>query len=613
MDMAFALLLMIGLGILAYFHPVELGPVANPADTQFLPRPEWYYLSMFEWLKFWQGGTVVFAIVVVPGILALLFFLLPFLDRSLERRPWRRPIPVLAVAIVLVGAIFLGFKSRLDDARDPTSAAQIALQDQQEKAYSQAPFEPYVESPGGAGPVELAVGPVEPSIALGKGIFGAHGCAGCHGEIGTGTPAAPSLVGVTSKYPSDQLTGLLRAPNAKMRAGAMPAVDLSATDMSALVSYLGALGTSAANVPAMYTAQPHNAQAPLRAGQRSVSPTTATAAVSIAAGQQVFETHACSACHGAAGAGTARAPALAALVVNLPDTELVALLRNPNGKMRAGGMSPLVATPDQERSVIAYLRSLSPASPAMQQEVESPAPSAPEVASAPAPAPPPSGAATATPVASPSTAPVAASTAGGRAVFVANGCAACHGQSAEGTHFAPSLIGVGRRFPEPQLTNLLRHPEKRMRDGGMPPVNVDDAHLQLLVSYLSGLNASATPGVHTAAGSSSASPASGVSTTSPIAQAPRPPLSPEAVHGKEIFQHNRCETCHGVGGLQGTVAAPGLAGTASVLPAATLEDLLRHHSKRMQQGGMPLTNMNSNDMNAVVAYIRSLSPPAGAQ
>ena len=70
----------------------------------------------------------------------------------------------------------------------------------------------------------------------------------------------------------------------------------------------------------------------------------------------------------------------------------------------------------------------------------------------------------------------------------------------EGTHFAPSLIGVGRRFPEPQLTNLLRHPEKRMRDGGMPPVNVDDAHLQLLVSYLSGLNASATPGVHTAAG-----------------------------------------------------------------------------------------------------------------
>jgi ubiquinol-cytochrome c reductase cytochrome b subunit len=627
MDMAFALLLMIGLGILAYFHPVELGPVANPADTQFLPRPEWYYLSMFEWLKFWQGRTVVFAIVVVPGILALLFFLLPFLDRSLERRPWRRPIPVLAVAIVLVGAIFLGIKSQMDDAHDPTSAAQIALQDQQAKAYSEAPFEPYIETPGGVGPIEVAAGLVDPSIALGKGIFGAHGCSGCHGENGTGTPMAPSLVGITSKYPSDQLTGLLHEPNAAMRAGHMPAVDLSATDMSALVSYMGALGTSAANVPAVHTAQPQNAAQPLRAakpGGLRVSSTTATAAVSIAQGHEIFETRACSACHGVAGAGTARAPALGALIANLSDAAVTELLRNPNGKMRAGGMSPLVATPDQEKSVIAYLRSLSPASPAVApQQAEPPAPSVPEIASAPVPATPPPNAATTTaaPIAPPSVAAVASNTAGGRAVFVANGCAACHGPSAEGTRFAPSLIGVGRRFPEPQLTNLLRHPAKRMRDGGMPPVNVDDAHLQLLVAYLSGLSsnpagspATATQAAHPAAGSSFANPAGGVpATTSAVTPAPRPPLSPEALRGRAIFERNRCETCHGVGGLLGTVAAPGLAGTASILPAATLEDLLRHHSKRMQQGGMPLTNMNSQDMKAIIAYIRSLPVPSNAQ
>jgi mono/diheme cytochrome c family protein len=90
-------------------------------------------------------------------------------------------------------------------------------------------------------------------------------------------------------------------------------------------------------------------------------------------------------------------------------------------------------------------------------------------------------------------------------------------------------------------------------------------------------------------------------------------LSPEALRGRAIFERNRCETCHGVGGLLGTVAAPGLAGTASILPAATLEDLLRHHSKRMQQGGMPLTNMNSQDMKAIIAYIRSLPVPSNAQ
>ncbi|HUZ05729.1 MAG TPA: cytochrome bc complex cytochrome b subunit, partial [Acidobacteriaceae bacterium] len=169
MDMGFALLLMIGLGIFAYFRPVGLGPIANPASTQFLPRPEWYYLPMFEWLKFWEGPKVIFAIVVIPGTLALLFFLLPFMDRSLERRPWRRPIPLLGVAIVVVGMVFLGIKSRLDDAHDPSIAAQLAIQSQQERAYTKAPFHPYMESPGGTGP--MPTGPVDPLVAQGKGIF----------------------------------------------------------------------------------------------------------------------------------------------------------------------------------------------------------------------------------------------------------------------------------------------------------------------------------------------------------------------------------------------------------------------------------------------------------
>jgi mono/diheme cytochrome c family protein len=90
-------------------------------------------------------------------------------------------------------------------------------------------------------------------------------------------------------------------------------------------------------------------------------------------------------------------------------------------------------------------------------------------------------------------------------------------------------------------------------------------------------------------------------------------LSAEAVRGRAIFQQHSCETCHGVDGLHGTVAAPALAGLASILPAPVLENLLRHHSVRMQKGGMPLTNMNTRDMTALVAFIRSMPTPAGAQ
>lgn len=258
MDMAFALLLMVGLGFLAYFHPVELGPIANPANTQFIPRPEWYYLPMFEWLKFWEGPEVVLGIVVIPGLLALAFFLLPFLDRKLERRPWRRPIPLLSVAIVLAGMVFLGVRSRLDDAHDPTIKAEMARQDQQEKEYSAAPFHPFIETPGGVvTSLQAVAAPINPLVSQGRGVFEANGCSACHGDTGTGGPAGPSLVGVTGKISSEQLANLLRNPDAKMRAGGMPAIDLSAHNMTVLLTYLGAVGTPAANVPATYkTPQP---------------------------------------------------------------------------------------------------------------------------------------------------------------------------------------------------------------------------------------------------------------------------------------------------------------------------------------------------------------------
>src|SRR5487761_1889804 len=198
MDMAFALLIMIGLGFLAYFRPVQLGPLADPANTKFVPRPEWYFLPMFEWLKFWSSRMEVFVVVVIPGILALLFFLMPFLDRKLERRPWRRPIPLLSVAIVLVGIIFLGFKSHLDDLRDHNIAVQLAFQDKQAEDYTRAPFIPQMESAGGQ---SLSSGPANPLVAKGLGIFTAKGCSGCHGTGGMGTAQAPSLVGITAKYP----------------------------------------------------------------------------------------------------------------------------------------------------------------------------------------------------------------------------------------------------------------------------------------------------------------------------------------------------------------------------------------------------------------------------
>jgi hypothetical protein len=71
--------------------------------------------------------------------------------------------------------------------------------------------------------------------------------------------AARSLIGVTRECSEDRLIAMLHNPNARVRAGPMPTVDASDSDMSALAAYLGALGARAANVPAVYPRAPRQA------------------------------------------------------------------------------------------------------------------------------------------------------------------------------------------------------------------------------------------------------------------------------------------------------------------------------------------------------------------
>jgi ubiquinol-cytochrome c reductase cytochrome b subunit len=637
MDMAFVLLIMAALAALSYLHPATLGPIANPADTHFLPRPEWYYLPMFEWLKFWEGPYVVVGVMVLPGLLAMVFFLMPFLDRRLERSPWRRPIPVLAVAFVFLGMVFLGIKSRIDDRSNPDIAAQLALQQEQERAYSAAPFEPYLESPEGMGASLAPAGTANPLIAVGKGIFTTRGCVGCHGTAGMGTIAAPSLVGVTHKFAEADLIALLHNPSPKMRAGRMPVVDAPPAEMSALVAFLSVLGTSAANVTPIYNLPSSQTTAGVlenasfsstangsTGGVRQSAPASLSA--SAVAGQHLFQERACFACHGQSGAG-GRAPALAPLIARISDAQVMQLLEDPNSKMRAGGMPPVVASPEQIAALVSYLRTLPLPQPGVQIAADLSHPdetARPETRAATpvyvaANTPPefPAGNAIQNMTADSSVTAAAAATtqpSPGRQLFVARGCIACHGPNAEGTRLAPSLIGVAVKFPGDKLQYLLHHPTSKMRDGGMPAVTIDDEQMTGLVAYLSSLQPASAARPDTEnhrdlqVGMAMPNPAPvGVSQAASAREAIEVPLSPLAVRGRRIFQRNACETCHGEGGVNGTIAAPGLAGTASLLPESTIETLLRHHTARMERGGMPLTNFNAQDMKGIVAYIRSMT------
>ena len=240
MDMAASLLIVFALALAARFFPIRLGPEANPSDTSYIPRPEWYYLPIFEWLKVLSGAWSFAGGIVLPSLLALLFAAIPFFDRGPERRPWRRPVVIAGFTVFAVCYAGLGVLSAHEDSHDGIVALQLQRQTQAEIDYMHEPFQPEsanIESFRATQPTA----PADPVIARGAAIFAAGPCKDCHGDHGQGSDAAPRLIGVGNKFSADGLAYLLHHRTQEMIDGGMPYIDLDPADTKALVAYLRSL------------------------------------------------------------------------------------------------------------------------------------------------------------------------------------------------------------------------------------------------------------------------------------------------------------------------------------------------------------------------------------
>lgn len=113
---SFALFLLL-LG-LATFVGVAVEPKADPSDSTYVPRPEWYFLFLFEFLKFIPGQVEWLGTFVLPvlGILAL--FLLPFLDRN-PLRFWKSRLAGISImGMAVLGMVGLTIRSVLTTPRN---------------------------------------------------------------------------------------------------------------------------------------------------------------------------------------------------------------------------------------------------------------------------------------------------------------------------------------------------------------------------------------------------------------------------------------------------------------------------------------------------------------
>jgi ubiquinol-cytochrome c reductase cytochrome b subunit len=239
-DSIAALLVFGALLALAQFLPARLGPEAD-TTSNFLARPPWYFLPLFELLKFFPGRLSLIPTVILPGALFTLIFLLPFVDRRAERNPFRRPVATALFIFILAGSVSLGALAKYQDQQNPEFKARLNKQDSEAQAFLQTPFEAQEIGSVGQVGMQKKVGsarePVGPPAAFAQNL-----CANCHGDRGQGGQIGPRLIGVTSKpnRSKDDLMKLLDDTRAYGLKDPMPASfpKLSPEDKARIVEWL---------------------------------------------------------------------------------------------------------------------------------------------------------------------------------------------------------------------------------------------------------------------------------------------------------------------------------------------------------------------------------------
>ena len=99
--------------LLAIAARVRVGEEINPATTDFIPRPEWYFFFLFELLKIFKNQNaflpLIMATFIIPNILMALLFLVPFIDRGPERRIWKRPFAMMSAGTIMFFLCYLTY------------------------------------------------------------------------------------------------------------------------------------------------------------------------------------------------------------------------------------------------------------------------------------------------------------------------------------------------------------------------------------------------------------------------------------------------------------------------------------------------------------------------
>jgi ubiquinol-cytochrome c reductase cytochrome b subunit len=178
----------------------ELGAPANPSQSYGAARPEIYFLFLFQTLKYLEAFPPIFGAIVVPGLVMLSLFLMPFIGR------WRlgHRFNIVWTFALLIGATVLTSLAWYDDHYSGTSESQRYLS---AVANANVEAERIVElanSSTGIPPTgALSLLQSDPKTQ-GPKLFRQH-CASCHSHAAKNPAANDPKVIVTDKPSASNL------------------------------------------------------------------------------------------------------------------------------------------------------------------------------------------------------------------------------------------------------------------------------------------------------------------------------------------------------------------------------------------------------------------------